>query len=73
MRLFKKSERTLTPRQQHTAQKVAERILSAQRQSADYLNSRTSGISARSWKLLLLAFCLGFGGYCLYLLWEAFN
>jgi hypothetical protein len=73
MKLFKKSRRGLSPGQQHAAQKFAERILHAQRQSADYLNGKTSGISAKSWKLLLLGFSAGFGGYCLYLLWQAFS
>lgn len=71
MRLFGKGQKVLPESQVHLAQRIAGRILQSQRTTADYLNARTAGISLRSWRMILIAFCLLFGGYSLYLLLES--
>ncbi len=72
MRLFKKRERTLSDRQENTAIHIAGRILKAQHKAADYLNGKTTGLSGKTWLMLLILFCAAFGSYCLYLLLQAF-
>ncbi len=73
MRLFKKQERPLTGGQENTANRIADRILKAQQQAADYLNNKTGGFSRKNWLLTLIMFSVVFGSYCLYLLISAFN
>ena len=72
MSLFKKRNRQLSAKQEKTAGKLADFILSSQRKAADYLNGRTAHLSALSRLLLLILFCVVFGSYCLYLLLQAF-
>jgi len=72
MKWFRK-RKTLSPEQENVARKIAEGILSRQRILADYLNQKTSGISACCWLCLLSGFCLLCGSYLLYLLAQVFN
>ncbi|RKR82409.1 hypothetical protein BDD43_2589 [Mucilaginibacter gracilis] len=73
MRIFKRKPKALSPRQEQRAGRIAGAILQKQRQAADYLNSRTAGISGKRWLILLILFCATFGSYCLYLLIQDFN
>jgi hypothetical protein len=69
MRLFGR-RKDLSPSglQEAQAQRIAGRILLWHRKAADYMNQRTQGFSSVLWLWVLGWFCLGFGGYCLYLL-----
>jgi hypothetical protein len=68
MGLFKKDKnKPLTAGQDAVAQRIAERIISRHKRTADYLNAKTQDIPRRLWLWLLIAFSLIFGGYCLYL------
>lgn len=58
---------------EETAKRIADGILSRQRKFADYLNARAKFISPGKLKVILFLFCLGFGAYCLYLLYGPFN
>lgn len=40
---------------------------------ADYLNQKTRSFNFRHWLVLLVSFCIGVGGYLLYLLLGIFN
>lgn len=74
MKLFTNSkEERLTSRQEALAGRIAGRITRTQRRTAEWLNRKTAGLSAKTWLLLLVLFCLAFGAYCLYLLVIAFN
>jgi hypothetical protein len=73
MRIFKKQVKVLNARQERRAGQIAGTILKRQRQAADYLNTRTAGISGKRWLILLILFCATFGSYCLYLLMQAIN
>ncbi|MCS3732571.1 hypothetical protein [Mucilaginibacter dorajii] len=73
MRIFKRKPKALSHRQEQRAGRIAGTILKRQRQAADYLNSRTAGISGKHWLILLILFCATFGSYCLYLLMQAVN
>jgi hypothetical protein len=74
MKLLRKEKREgpLTGGQEKLASQLAGKILFWQRGAADYLNSKTSGLSIWSWKMMLTGFCLVFGAYCLWLLVQAF-
>jgi hypothetical protein len=73
MRLFsKRKKRGLSSRQERTAGRIALAILSYQQRVADYLNGKTAGISSKTWLMLLVVFCAGFGLYCLSLLLQIF-
>ncbi len=73
MKLFAKSSATsLTPKQEAMAGRLAQRLTRSQRRLADWLNGKTSGLSVRTWRLLLVLFCILFGTYCLYLLVAVF-
>jgi hypothetical protein len=71
MRVFGRQEKVLPESQVRLAERVAGKILLGQQKAADYLNIRTAGISTKQWRVMLVAFCLLFGGYSLYLLIEA--
>lgn len=73
MRLFNRKKVPLNAAQQAAAQRIADRIMSRQKKLADYLNTKTSGISGRTWLMLLVGFCLVFGLYCLYLMIAAWS
>jgi len=68
MKLMRSRKELLSQRQEALAEKLAGRIVQGQRQMAGYLNRRTAGLSGKTWRLLLIAFCLAFGSYLLYLL-----
>lgn len=72
MKLFRKRPAELSGRQQAIAEQIAGRILVWQRRSADYLNDKSSELSIRTWRIMLLGFCLVFGFYCGYLLLQGF-
>jgi len=63
----------LSEGQLRAAGRIAGRILSAQRQLADYLNRVTRRISPKRWLVLLSGFGLLWGAYLLYLLAQVFN
>jgi len=71
MRILGKREKALPEAQVRFAERIAGKILQTQRKAADYLNVRTAGVSAKTWRVSLVAFCLLFGGYSLYLLIAA--
>lgn len=71
MSLFAKGQKVLPEAQIRLAERIAGRIIQLQRKVADYLNIRTADISAGRWRIMLVAFCLLFGGYSLYLLLAA--
>ena len=76
MKLFRRAFRDksgLSEVQQQAALNIAGKILRCQRKTADYLNRKTAKISAKGWLVILIAFCAGFGSYCLLLLIRAFN
>lgn len=72
MRLASK-EKPLSASQEKRAVKVAGQILFAQRKTADYLNHRTAKVSAKSWLIMLMGFCLITGTYLIYLLAQVFR
>lgn len=72
MKLFGKRWEKLSPRQDVLAAELAGRIVRNQRRLADWLNRKTAGLTVRGWLLILVAFCIAFGSYCLWLLAEAF-
>lgn len=53
--------------------RIAVWLLGLQRKVADWLNRKTSGWSLGLWKAALLGLVLGFGGYCAWLVWQAFD
>ena len=71
MRLFKGKKVPLTTGQQAVAERIAGKLITRQKRLADYLNTKTQGISGRSWLWLLIGFCLVFGCYCLKLVLAA--
>ncbi|WP_256006787.1 hypothetical protein [Pedobacter deserti] len=71
MKLFKKGSQ-LTAGQEGISRKLAGDLLMRQRRLADRLNRHTAGFSLRAWLWLLVVFCAGFGGYCLWLVIGAF-
>ena len=73
MRWFRQKKLVLDPQQEKLAARLSQQVLAFQRMLADRLNGYTSGWSARFWKMLLMSFCLMFGSYCFYLLWQAWN
>lgn len=72
MRLFSKKSKSLTSHQEHLADRIAEKILKAQRHTADYLNKRTALLSPKTWLTLLILFNAVLGSYSLFLLIQAF-
>lgn len=52
---------------------IATYMDSRQRKLANWLNQKTSGISAQKMRYLLIAFCLVVGSYLMYILLQAFN
>lgn len=72
MRLFSKKSKSLTSQQEHHAGKIADKILNAQRHTADYLNKKTALLSPKTWLILLIVFCAAFGSYSMFLLIQAF-
>jgi hypothetical protein len=72
MRLFKKRVVSLSAGQEQRAGKIAGSILKGQRKAADYLNRKAAGMPGGRLLFLLIAFCLAFGGYCLYLVIQPF-
>lgn len=74
MKLFAKGrEERLTARQEAITDSIAGRIRQYQRRTAEWLNGKTAGLTAKNWMWLLVLFSIGFGAYCLYLLLSAFN
>lgn len=73
MSLFKQTKHRLSSGQEQTARRIADRIVQAQRKTANYLNRKTAGVSLKTWRLLLIGFCILFGSYCIYLLAQVFN
>lgn len=57
--------------QEKWAMRMAAQLLLFQRRLADRLNHWTAEWSVALWKMLLLGFCLGFGGYFTYLIYRA--
>lgn len=72
MRLFSKKSKSLTSHQEHLAGRIAEKILKAQRHTADYLNKRTAPLSPKTWLTLLILFSAVLGSYSMFLLIQAF-
>lgn len=70
---FRAKAKPLSAAQERMAERLATRILSVQRKTADYLNNRTAEVSAKTWTIVLLAFCLIAGVFFTYLLIQAFK
>jgi hypothetical protein len=60
-------------RKEEVSFRIAAKILALQRQLANYLNTRTRGISSRGWLAILVCFVGTFGAYCLYLVFSALS
>ncbi|WP_113638517.1 hypothetical protein [Nubsella zeaxanthinifaciens] len=71
MKLFKKKREALSS--DELAGKIAGKIISVQQRVASYLNSKAGRLSGRKLLYGLMAFCLIFGGYLLYLLYSAIS
>lgn len=71
MKLGEKNGLELNQVQEKRAMRLAEKILRWQGIAAAWLNMRTSGITTSGWLVMLVVFCLGFGGYCLSLVINA--
>lgn len=72
MRLFSQKIKILTSQQEQHAGRIAERILKAQRHTADYLNKKTALLSPKIWLIVLIVFSAAFGSYSMFLLIQAF-
>ena len=72
MRLLSKKSKSLTSQQEHQAGRIADKILKAQRHTADYLNKKTVLLSPKTWLILLIVFSAAFGSYSMFLLIQAF-
>jgi len=66
-------EKPLSAGQEKLAARIAGRILSMQRKTADYLNDRTAKVSAKTWLIVLMVFCGITGTYLIYLLVQVFK
>jgi len=53
------------------AGKIAGNIIGNQRKLAGYLNQRARKVSNKGLVILLIAFCILFGGYCACLIFKA--
>lgn len=74
MRLFgRRKKLELSKGQEALAVRTADRICALQRRVSDRLNRSTAGFGRRTWIFLLVLGCAGFGSYCAYLVWNAFN
>ncbi len=69
MQLFKRKNATTSS--DAVAEKIAGNIVARQRQLADYLNHKSSALPRRSMAFILFCFCIAFGGYCIYLLYNS--
>lgn len=67
----KDSNRKLSVRQDALAQKIANGIVSRQRDLATFLNRRTAHFSMAQKQALLVAISVFFGGICLFLIFTA--
>ncbi|MES2456842.1 MAG: hypothetical protein V4594_14915 [Bacteroidota bacterium] len=68
-----RNKKALSHRQERIAEKVAGRIVQAQRRLADHLNRRTVQVTGKTWLIWLIAFCAVSGSYLLYLFMQAFH
>ncbi|RQO75600.1 hypothetical protein DBR43_09695 [Pedobacter sp. KBW06] len=74
MNFFKKKKTlSLNAAQQRSAEKIALEILNLQRKVADFLNQKTTHLSARAWLSLLILFCGISASYLICLLTSAFK
>jgi hypothetical protein len=72
MRLFKKIKQEVIPAMQAGwASKVSGRVDRVQSRTAAYLNAKTADLSIGGKWIFLVAVCLLFGGFSLYLLIQA--
>jgi hypothetical protein len=68
MGLFtRKKQKPIYPSQVAAAERIARGILSAQRRSAVWLNTRASKLGRKKVLIMLVCLGLGFGLWCLYL------
>lgn len=67
---FKRKAVRLNAAQERWAVKIAGRILGLQLKATLRLNGSTASWSRSRWKLVLVAFMLVMGGYCLYLVLD---
>ncbi len=68
MGLFRRrKEKPLAANQEQVAGRIATSILSAQRRSAEWLNTRASKLGRKKVLVMLVCLGLGFGLWCLYL------
>ncbi|EDM37040.1 hypothetical protein PBAL39_04558 [Pedobacter sp. BAL39] len=68
MRLFRSKKQSISPSADTLRGKLASYILRQQSRIAGWLNERTSSYSPFRWMVLLILFCLGVGGICIYLI-----
>jgi hypothetical protein len=69
MKLFKRKQATISS--DAVAEKIAGNITRRQRQLADFLNHKISCLPKKSLVFVLFGFCLAFGAYCIYLLYNS--
>lgn len=72
LRLFKRKNKADTPVHQ-VWQKINAAIAVRQRKWADLLQRKTRGYSRRTLTLLLILFCLVFGGSSVYTIWQTLH
>jgi hypothetical protein len=65
------NQQNLSPKAAALAERMASRIIRRQSQLADYLNRKTQHWNKASKLSALLAFCLLFGGLCLYFILKS--
>ncbi|MFC4212447.1 hypothetical protein ACFOWA_14705 [Pedobacter lithocola] len=68
MRLFRKRQTAVNPKQEELAAGIARKIIGLQTKAADHLNGKAANLSAKSRLFLLILFCVLFAAINLYLL-----
>lgn len=68
MKLFRKRQTAVSPKQEELAAGIAEKIIRWQTKAADYLNGKAVHLSAKTRLFLLILFCVLFAAINLYLL-----
>ncbi|MES2458250.1 MAG: hypothetical protein V4594_22015 [Bacteroidota bacterium] len=68
MRLFRRKQIAVNPKQEELASTIAGSIIGLQTKAAGYLNSKTAHLSAKTRLLMLILFCVLFAAINLYLL-----
>lgn len=68
MKLFRKRQTAVSPKQEELAADIAEKIIGWQTKAADYLKGKAAHLSPKAKLFLLILFCAMFAAVNLYLL-----